>query len=46
MLWIVYVIWVLFVITCVIMEKKTEHQFFTFLFLISLPIVFYIPFMV
>ena len=43
MLWIIFTIWVLFVITCVIMEKKTENQFFTFLFLISLPIMFYIP---
>ena len=43
MLWIICIIWILFAITCVIMEKKSENQFFTFLFLLSLPIIFYIP---
>ena len=43
MLWVIFTIWVLFVIVCGIMENKTENQFFTFLFLISLPIMFYIP---
>ena len=44
MIWIVFVIWFVFAIGCGIMEKKTDNQFFMFLFLLSLPIMFYAPF--
>ena len=45
MIWIVFVIWTLFAITCGIMEKKTDNSLFMVLFIVSLPIMFYIPFM-
>ena len=45
MLWIIVTLWVLFVIACVILDRKTDNGFFTFLFLLSLPIMFYLPFM-
>ena len=43
MLAIVFTIWFVFVITCVVLEKKSENEIFTFLFLLSLPIIFYMP---
>lgn len=46
MLWIIFTLWALFAITCVILVEVYEHEFFGFLFLLSLPFMFYVPFMV
>ena len=46
MFWIIFVLWVIFAITCVILVEVYEHEFFGFLFLLSLPLMFYMPFMV
>lgn len=43
MIWITFVIWSVFAIVCGIMENKSQNGFFGFLFLLSLPIIFYIP---
>ena len=43
MIWIVFVIWFVFALACGIMEKKTDKGFYGFLFLLSLPIMFYLP---
>ena len=43
MIWVIFTIWIVFAIACGILEKKTENDFFGFLFLISLPIIFYVP---
>lgn len=45
MLWIVFVLWVVFAITCIILAEVYEHEFFGFLFVLSLPFMFYVPFM-
>ena len=46
MLWIIFTLWVIFAITCAILADFFEREFFGFLFLVSLPIMFYVPFMV
>lgn len=46
MLWIIFTIWMVFITICAVMEKKTNNYFYTFLFLISIPVMFYVPFMV
>ena len=46
MLMIIFALWVVFAITCVILIEVYEHEFFGFLFLLSLPFMFYVPFMV
>ena len=46
MLMVIFVLWVIFAITCVILVEVYEHEFFGFLFLLSLPLMFYVPFMV
>ncbi len=45
MIWTIFVLWIVFAITCGVMENKTDNDFFGFLFLVSLPIMFYMPFM-
>lgn len=45
MLTIIFIIWVIFAITCAILAEYFEHEFFGFLFLLSLPLMFYMPFM-
>ena len=45
MLWIIFALWVVFAITCVILVEVYEHEFFGFLFILSLPFMFYVPFM-
>ena len=45
MLWIIFILWVIFAITCVILVEVYEHEFFGFLFILSLPLMFYVPFM-
>ena len=44
MLWIIFIIWVVFAITCAILAEKTENELFGFVFLLSLPMMFYVPF--
>ena len=44
MLWIIFALWVVFAISCGVLTEKYEHEFFGFLFLVSLLIMFYIPF--
>ena len=46
MLWIIFTLWVIFAITCTILVEVYEHEFFGFLFILSLPFMFYVPFMV
>ena len=46
MIWVIYLIWVVFALVCVIAENMTENGFFGFLILISIPLMFYVPFMV
>ena len=46
MLWIIFILWCIFALTCVILVEVYEHEFFGFLFLLSLPFMFYVPFMV
>ena len=44
MLWIIFIIWVVFAITCAVLAEKTENELFGFVFLLSLPMMFYVPF--
>ena len=44
MLWIIFIIWVVFAITCAILAEITENELFGFIFLLSLPMMFYVPF--
>ena len=46
MLTIIFILWLVFAITCAILADVYEHEFFGFLFLLSLPFMFYVPFMV
>ena len=46
MLWILFMIWVIFSITYTVLVDVYKYEVFGFLFLISLPIMFYLPFMV
>ena len=43
-LWIVFIIWVVFAITCAILTETTENELFGFIFLLTLPMMFYVPF--
>lgn len=43
MLWIIFTIWVLYVIFFSIKAMKTENEFFTFLVVVSIPIMLYLP---
>jgi hypothetical protein len=45
MLWIIFILWVIFAITCIILTEVYECEFFGFLFILSLPLMFYVPFM-
>lgn len=40
---LIFTIWFVFVIACVVLGQKSENEIFTFLFLLSLPIIFYVP---
>ena len=44
MLWIIFIIWVVFAVTCAILAETTENELFGFIFLLSLPMMFYVPF--
>ena len=43
MLWLIFTIWVIFAIFCGILAELTEKEVFSFLFLVSIPIIFYVP---
>ena len=43
MLWIIFTLWVLFAITCGILTEIVDKEIFGFLFLVSIPIIFYVP---
>ena len=45
MLWIIFILWVIFAIACVILVEVYEREFFGVLFILSLPLMFYVPFM-
>jgi len=44
MLGLIFVLWMVFVTVCAVMEKKTRNEFYMVLILISVPIMFYVPF--
>ena len=44
MLWIIFTLWVVFAFTCAILTEYFEREIFGFLFLASLPLMFYVPF--
>ena len=44
MLWIIFIVWVIFALVCVYFTESKENEFFGFLFLLSLPLMFYMPF--
>ena len=46
MLTIIFILWVIFAITCAVLAEVYERGFFGFLFIMSLPFMFYVPFMV
>ena len=43
-LWIIFAIWVIFALGCVILAETTENEIFGFALIISMPLMFYIPF--
>ena len=43
MIWVVFTIWAILAIVCGIMAEKTKKDFFGFLFLISVLVMFYVP---
>lgn len=43
-LWIIFAIWVVFALGCVIAAEITENEIFGFALIISMPLMFYIPF--
>lgn len=46
MIWTIFAIWVLFSTVCAVIEMRTNNIFCLFMFLISIPVMFYVPFMV
>lgn len=43
MIWAIFTIWAIVGITCGIITEKTQNDFFGFLFLLSVPFMFYLP---
>ena len=43
MIWVIFTIWAILSIACGILAEKTKNDFFGFLFLVSVPIMFYAP---
>ena len=43
MVWVIFTIWAIFSIGCGILTEITDNHFFGFLFLVSVPIMFYVP---
>ena len=46
MLWVIYMIWILFVVTLGVVGRKTKNDICLGLFFISAVVMFYVPFMV
>lgn len=46
MLWVIFTIWFIIAFACAVLVETTGKEFFGFIFLISLPIIFYIPFFI
>lgn len=46
MLWIIFAVWFIFILVCAVLVEVYKHELFVFLFLLSLPLMFYMPFMV
>ena len=46
MIWIIFIFWILFAVTCAIMEQKTNESSWLILFFMSTLVMFYVPFMV
>ena len=46
MLTIIFIFWLIFAITCAVLADVYEREFFGFLLIMSLPFMFYVPFMV
>lgn len=46
MLWVIFIIWFIVAFTCAVLAETTGKEIFGFVFLISLPIIFYIPFFI
>ena len=43
MFWFIFTVWAIFSIICGILSEKYHKDFFGFLFLISIPIILYLP---
>jgi len=43
-LWIIFIIWLIFAIACGILTETTGNELFSVMFIITLPIMFYVPF--
>ena len=46
MLWIIFTIWVVFIISCAIINNVTDNEIYGFLIILSIPVMFYIPFLI
>lgn len=46
MLWIIYIIWLVFAFVCGYFSEYYDLEFCGFLFLISIPLMFYVPFII
>ena len=46
MLWVIYTIWLVFVVALAILAERTENEIYGFILLLSVPFMFYVPFMV
>ena len=43
MMLIIFLIWFVFAIACGILDKKSDNSIYLVLFLLSIPLIFYIP---
>lgn len=46
MLGLIFVLWMIFVTVCAVIENKTKDEFYMFLILVSVPLMFYVPFLI
>ena len=45
MLWIITIIWIVLILACAILNIHTKNEIYMFIMLISMPIMFYLPFL-
>lgn len=45
MLWIITIVWIILMFTCAILNIYTKNETYMFIMLISMPIMFYLPFL-